>query len=242
MLPNVKRLKLDLHTNCDLQFINCELCHLEHLHLIVNGPVKRDDQIEEFLKKNKQIQSIEIDRYPAYYVDVIARILPNIYILTIHMLDIQNELTGFECVKHLTLFSVSVDSIARLSFPNLESLKLQYSPALVGVWIEFFKKHRTLKRLHLIEHFTGMKMQLLKITDELPNLMELSIECTSQVGAQTIEKCIENHGNLQKFQFAILNFKEEDAKRLKRRFENEWRLQEFTHASKWKGLQFERQF
>lgn len=105
--------------------------------------------------------------------------------------------------------------------------------------MEFFKNHPKLRRLDLTENFTMETVPLVEFTAELHNMTEMILKCTTYIDVDTIGRFIESHGQMVKFQFSIRNFKTEDTETLKKRYENEWHIKDFSDKS-WTGLLFER--
>lgn len=79
-----------------------------------------------------------------------------------------------------------------------------------------------------------------EFTNDLTDLVDVSMETTFYSGHYTIIKFMERRAKLQKFYFSIVSnqFTENIVEILSERFKNEWRIQEFKDI--YHGLCFER--
>lgn len=103
LFPKLRGLSLVLESDIDCSFIDCDLPQLEHLYIrLTNDSRQCIDQIEQFMRKNGQIKSIELSEFPHNFVKVISEVLPIIENLTIPTIDTGNDTVRLENVKHLT--------------------------------------------------------------------------------------------------------------------------------------------
>lgn len=244
LFPALK--SLAFHAEVDMTFIDCEFPMLEHLCAGINDDssiaskkTMLKDRIESLITKNVQIRSIDIDGFPKDYVKVINKLLPNIENLTVSSFDIGHSTLRMENVKNFMLYETSPVSIDKLFLPQLESLKMYYTPIFSNSWMKFFKNHPDLRRLDLTESFTMEIVPLVEFTAAFRDLHEMVLRCTTYIDVETIGQFIESHDKMMKFQFSIRKFKTEDSQVLKRRFENEWLIRDFGDKS-WTGHTFER--
>lgn len=242
LFPKLRRLTANLYTRNgnDYSFIDCHFPHLTHLSLLVSDfQVQHKDQIEGVLRRNSHIESIELKRFPEAYFKVINHWLPNAKHLTLTQCDIRNETVHFQHVKFLELKEFFVRSFEKISFSQLESVRMEFMPNVLGASTEFFRRHSSLKCLHLSEYHAHTSLPLVELTAELPDLVEVTIECSTYVDVFTISRFIENHEKLTKFEFMIVNFEDRDLHFLREHFERKrWIVRDVQ--GKWRGLCFER--
>lgn len=231
LFPRLRQLNLRLQFGVDFSYIDCELPHLEYLDIFVfNDAWKQNASIEGLIRKNPQIKCLVSYGFPSNYAKVLNKLLPHLEKLTLHGLDIGNETLRFENVKHFTSVVASPISIEQLSFPRLESLTFHYWTSFLNAWISFLERHQHLTKLHVNEfHFTG-RVQLVELTNGLNNLVEMSMECCSFISAEDLTNFIENHPKLMKFEFSVLDFKNNPSviRNIRERFGNEWNVTEFN--------------
>lgn len=78
--------------------------------------------------------------------------MPKLENLTLSSFDIGKDSLHIEHVKHVVLYETAPFSIEKLSFSNLQSLKMYYASSLMDEWMQFFKQHSNFKRLDLTEN------------------------------------------------------------------------------------------
>lgn len=127
-------------------------------------------------------------------------------------------------------------SIGQLRFPQLDWLEMYYSPSFSNVWTAFFKNHQNLTKLDLVQGFTKNfktpegSVQLVELTSDLLNLVEVTVHYSSLVSAGTIIRFIQAHRKLMKVQFSIApdrTFDDFEIQILRKRFELEWHIRIF---------------
>lgn len=228
--PNLRRLSVTLLSKIDSSFIDCEFPQLKQLKLFTtNSSWTQQNQIEGLIRKNPQICDIEIKYFTRNYLKIINQLLPNLEKLTLHDSFSEIENIRFEHVKIFIFYPQFSSSIDKLLLPKIESIKLYYAPSDFNIWIKFFKNHRNLSRLHLIEFSNEMEVQFKELTTELPNLVEMTLESFKYVDLETITEFIESHGKLMKCTFSTKMFKVADLDTLRKRFEDKWNIE---HSSK----------
>lgn len=226
LVPNLRRLRIELYSDTDYSFIECKFPKLEHLYMSATGPTRafqRKEQIDGILRKNQQITSIHTFSFPGDYVKIIHELLPNVKRLYLHAFDIGDDKLHFEHVKHMTLYDDTAVSVNNLSFSNLESLDIVYSRRTFNSWMEFLRLHSHLREFNLTA-YVDEEVPLLELTDELDDLIEMNLRCTKHINVDTIGQFIDSHKNLNRFHLSIRKFNDGDVQILKERYENEWHI------------------
>lgn len=236
IFPNLRSLKMNFKLNFDYSYFVCEFPML----IEVDGSIdiwEQLDQIDAFLKRNKQIKALHMLFRQKDYAQFLSENLPNLEILSLNDFNVGGDAVRLDNVKHFKLNSFSPNVIDKLTLPRLEYFHMKYSMLLFDSWLGFFKNHRTLKRLHVNVFNRERNVRLDELTAELPHLVDMSIECISCVNAQMIIQIIENHKDLMRFQFLTL-IPRDNLNILWQRFDNEWNIQNIT--SYHHGLFFQR--
>lgn len=241
LFPRLRQLTMKLYSDIDYSFVYLNFLQLKSLSLGASyeiwGP---KDHVEELLRKNPQISSFDGRNFPKDYAKVISRHLKTLENLTLYEFDIGNDSVRFENVKRFNLYDVASSSIVNLSLPSLESMEFFYSSNLLAEWTAFFRNHRNLRRLHLMEPDDDMSVPLVELTAELQDLIEVTFECRTRIRAQTIIKFIENHEKLTRFELLSTNLRRNTLTILEKRFENEWHIFNSTSKFMMTSVVFER--
>lgn len=229
LFPNLCRWKLDLDGNIDFSFLNRNFPHLEHLYMLFKDETwQRRDQIEQFLRNNNQIRSVNIyfiqDHYPIFKLDEINDMLPNIENLTVQTFHIGNDTVHFQNVKHFTFNSHYASSIDKLFFPQLESMSMTFMFSNeFDPWMRFWANHRNLKQL-TIKTYSGTANDMVRFVSELTVLREITMEWIGHFNIEIISQIIDMHQTLNKFEFATNRPTDEGMATLRSQFENEWNI------------------
>lgn len=171
----------------------------------------RWDQINRLMKKNDQIKSIRMERPPKDYVNFINKQLLNLENLTLQEWSIGGNNITFQHVKHF-FYSFPPnqqgyvsDSIKKLSFPTIESARIENlhleRNVFVGECDKFFRKHPSISKLHYINNYSSGD-DLMDLESDLMNLTELTLECALQTDHEKIIKFIESHEKLINFKMS----------------------------------------
>lgn len=267
LFPQLRRLTLNMRyirKVIDGNFIDCIFPRLEHFHLslhpLTDAWVQRTEQIRSFIKKNPTIRHFELYFHHLGLIEFISQHLSQLENLTLTRSDyIQDDKIYFENVKNLFLYDVNSDKIDRFSFPHLNSLKMHIRTQGTETWMNFFRNHMQLKRLHLIEHSSKNEhvVPLNEYTADLSNLIDVSVEFADYHGVENIIQFVEGHGKLQKFRFNFeydrRKFPANDLTILLNRLGNEWNIYsieprvvsmsvqvEMLEEEVWFGLSFEK--
>lgn len=240
LCPKLQRLTIDLSSLVDYGFINCAFQHLEYLSLSIYGNTSnRTHEIEGLLRKNQQLQRIEIGECPSILLKAIDELSPNIETLKLHNFDYGNEMLTFNHVKHLILAKNYHRLFENFVFPQLESLQINYFPEHHDAWKQFFKDHKHMHRMHLMIFFDVTRARLVELTSQVSHLTELILDCT-YINVQTVEEIIRDHTSLKKFQFSFFShLSQQDLAFLRHNFTNDWHIEDYI--GHWKeGLSFEK--
>lgn len=239
LFPKLRRLSLILNSNLDYSFIDCRLPNLKYLDISVstNG-WKRKKQIEGLIRKNPQLESIELDVDPAHYIKDVNTFLPNLKNVTLHRFDIGNDSLHFEHVKRFILCTSDHGSIVNLSFAGLESLQAQYSTEFQDEWHDFFQRHNNLSVLHLYEYRTMQSIHLTELTRNLTNLIEMKVQYNDAINVTDIVNFLRTHPRLRTFQLSTKLYREPEFIALRERLRWDWHIQE--SSTFWPGLLFKR--
>lgn len=246
LFPRLQRLGLSLFSNVNYDFMDCELPHLKHLNLFIASEAwECKEQIEAFLRKNTQIQSLGIDFLPIDHVKIslkdINRLLPNIENLTLSTFNIGQESVRFERVKHFVLDHNIIAPLAKLTFARLESFQMNYFQGDFNAWNNFVARHNNLSRLCVDSLNMDFRTHLVDILDALPYLSEMVLSKIRRgpVNFETISQIIGNNRNLTKFEFTTDLMAGHEFDDMKERFQNEWHV-EFIRIKGCKGLSLQR--
>lgn len=247
LFPNLKHLELRSMENANslYDFIDVELPHLEHLHVI--GACSK---IESLIRKNPQIRDIGIENFPQSYFKVIKELLPNVERLTLK--DYFTDEVGvvqFANVNHFCYIipnsrGLSAESIGKLSFPLLESLEIKRDfvhhhferQNIAEGFEQFFINHVNISKLHYVDRLSNCN-QLMDLTAALPNLTEMTVECSDGTDHLKILNFIRNHEKLVKFQVTSA-FGDANLFNIRSFIPKEWQRNEFS--GEWEGYSFER--
>lgn len=245
LFPKLQRLSINLKSTVNRSFLLHKFPHLEQLNAIISKNAwKQRDQIEEFLRKNPQIRQLDIDslQYPDDYFQFVKNLLPNLESLTIHdsytEFEFLDKTIQFDHVKQLTYFALPY-FLDKLSFPRLESVKMQYSRLMTKIYMHFFQNHKLLQRLHINE-FNGSNDDLLAMIDEFTNLIEFRMDYSEDIAVDTIIKIIRTRETLMKFELKMIELEANDVTIIRNRLENEWHINVLVIHSKFLSITFER--
>lgn len=211
IFPKLYELSMELWADADYSFLQCKLPILMYLDLNVFYWKKRD-QIDELIRNNPQIQGIDITYSPNDYVKFINEQLPNLENISMFELKITgNDIVQFEHVTHFSFKFPgdgydSISSIKKLSFPRLNSLKIQnyhYGDWATVLSNEFLIKHPNISRLHYVVYLPCD--DLLEVEFNLPNLTEILFECPYYRDSENVITFLGKHEKLTKFEMKTGN-------------------------------------
>lgn len=245
LFPRIQRLSITISPVSGFDLVDCQFPLLKHLGLrISKSGWSKADQIENLVKINPTIESVELDSfYTQQFLDRTLEYLPNLVNLTLQSWNIEDNPVTFDNVKNLNVATSNAKSINKLILPRLESIEMHYSTNHSDKWIEFFNAHPHLLRLHMVESFTSQQLPLNEFTESLPNLTDVTFLYTTKIPVDNIIKFIDCHAALRQFTFAyqVLEVLSQefanDTSKLKQLYENDWIIKDFGYEGN-KGLMF----
>lgn len=225
IFPNMRRLELHDVDLIESGLFDHAFVHLEHISIkfFVELEIFVND-VKQMITKNPQIRSVSLEHVSAQFLELLSKNLPQIEILEI-LSEIQdfpsNERIHFRNVKSVLMKFQSFMAPIGISFPKIEQFELDIQPELPESWIQYIKQHENLKKLHL--NGPVLDSHIVALSDGLPNLIDVSLNCASDVRVETIISFVGKNQQMKKLQ---LNTRDEPLRRmLKSTFES----QRFDH-------------
>lgn len=230
--PNLRQLVFNIHRDTDNGFIDGAFPHLEHLEMVSGFFSDAEENLkhfEGFIKKNPSIRSVKVGFGEPRMINILNENLPYFENFTLHFHN--GAPIQLDNVKNFVYEDASATSISKVIIPRLESLSLCYNENSNGAWMEFFKNHSKLLRLHLKEvispHYfveqTIHQVPLKHLTDELVDLVEAEIKSVT-ISTHDLIQFIREHLNLQRFRFTVSVLIEEEESEFNQ-FANEWNIE-----------------
>lgn len=145
----------------------------------------------------------------------------------------------FERVKRLRWERENSKSIEKLTFSQLESLKIhRYFHQEIDIWSEFFRQNNHLNRLHIHLWYIG-DSELVEITGKL-NLTKLTIlQWHEPINIHVIGQLINAQKNLTSFHYWTDKNIQKEVNILRERYEIQWTVKNTT-LSYWYGVSMEK--
>lgn len=242
LFPKLKRLTLGSDKAVNYSFIRSEFPNLEHFSFYVNNlrDVTNNENVRELIRKNPTIRSIQPQVRDRTLINFISKHLPNIESLTIF--DLGNDAIHFEKMKSLSLLMPTIDSIDKISVPQLDSLKIRLELRNYNKFMNFLNNCTQLRHLHV----TDMTMTSLREFNvdarfaSLTNLTDVTFDVSIHyLHADPIIQFIENRTKLNRCTFLGSLIQTSDLQVLRERLGSEWKI-EFTQTDKCLTASFER--
>lgn len=225
LFPALKRLTLELRSDADYSFIAVEFKQLEHVFIsALNRPKEQMSHIEAFLSKNSHLRSIHLVAFFPDLVKSVANLLPKVVNLTLEAAPVKgDEIVQYDSVKHFKLYEQYPTSLKKLSFPQMQTLEMQFSDDMLNDWTAFLQKHKNISRLDVTQ--VDGQMQLLKLTAQMDNLTDISVECSTFIAMEEIAEFVDEHKKLMKLKIAkFIGFNDTDVSFLREKFGNNWHI------------------
>lgn len=223
LFPNLKRLHMKFHSYIDFKFINYAFSKLEHLDLYASDIAwEQKRQIEAFVAKNLHVRSLEFSVADDYYIKDINEIFPHLENFTIQSFDVGNAIIRFDNVKHFTLKTPFAPSIAKLSFPHLESLTFKYASTLFNEWMGFMRKHSNITHLDLTEFYKGTDVPLIELTAQLPELIVMKVTSKKCACVDIISQLFDGHKKLMRMELKFDQCVRGNLEKISNQFDDEW--------------------
>lgn len=240
LFPKLQRLTIDLTSDIDYEFLSCEFQHMEYLCLSISGcALKHTHDVEDLLRKNQQLNSIEIEECSPTLLKAIDELSPNVETIKLHRFDYGTETIIFNHVKNFIIGQYYYEAFKYLSFPRLESLEMNYLPEHHDVWKDFFRSHKHISRLHMKIFLEVDNAKLVELTSQLDDLTDMKLDCIF-IKLETVQEIIRDHSSLTKFQLSFFSYlSKEDLDYLRRNYANEWYIEDYS-GHYIEGLSFEK--
>lgn len=224
LFPNLKRAEFRLNTNLEYKFIDCNLPNLVELEMYSGH--QTEFQCERLIRKNPQIRKLKVWSFANDYARTINELLPELESLTLGNFYTENGMIHFKNVKHFWSAQSRSQTIDRLSFARLESLRMNYNGNDFNVWQNFFRNHnQTVTKLHLSKSQDPIDMHMVDfLIAELPHLVKLTLINFYGIDTQIAARIFQNHPKLMRFEFARF-YTDSDINSFHDRFGNEWDIQ-----------------
>lgn len=192
--------------------IACEFQHLKDLQLIIDDheDLERIPEVEfqNLIKKNAQIESMQIDHGDIQFLKFVSDELKNLEILTLLWYNeyYPNGITNvhFENVKKFTIYNYSPNYI---TFRNLVELETNLDPLYLPKWNEYVRANHNLQKLL----WTGLYMrrdEFMNLVSENSNLVEIYVVCQADVDYVAIVDMLNKCNKLEKLHLDFVNFTE----------------------------------
>lgn len=179
--------------NFDHKFPFGEFPRLNHFKFDdVNG--NSPDVLEEFSKKNSNLEIFEATFFNQKLANVINNHMSKLKNLKIDSGDfkIQNELT----IYHVKQFEITgrwnFNSINKLFFPSLKSLKIYYIEKPHADMIAFYGKHCNISHLEILRYDKQFNTDKLNQLNGLENLTKITFRL-SEPSNETVNEFMETH-------------------------------------------------
>lgn len=215
--------------------------HLEYLNIERNV-----NSIENFIRQNPHIRSLELTGFPSDYINIVHEHLPNLESLTIHTDQSEDSIEinrpiDFEHLKVLHSHCYYINSLTNISFSNLEELLMFYKHQEVNQWIQFFGMNQTTFTRFILYDYNHVDFyfafDIQRLVDALPQSVdEISIYKMHFLNAETIVRIIESRANLRKILFSQTEFFDFEPV-LRRRFDENWEITA-TEDNSWNNILF----
>lgn len=234
LFPNLKRIYVAVYA--DIDFMDCEFPNLEQVTLsFENIEWHQLDRLKGFIAKNPQVRSTILWRSPKGTFKRIHKHWPNLVNLTVEIKEIGDHAIHFNDLKYLHFrshFNVDFYPINKISSSSLETLRMEYSTKFGDQWMEFIDKHNGVRHLIADVTWTETEPGLAELTTRMHNLAEVTVYAFNSIKIETIERIIQTHDKLLKFQLEpdyFPSYSNTDGKTLlEEKFGNEYNVETYT--------------
>lgn len=236
LFPNIKNLYFDFLSELDESYTDCYMSHLEHLSIGIakRSSEKNEPKFENLIKRNPHIFSIALDNISSKFLSIVNELLPNLQDLTLWTFEINRRSIHFENVKIFETQIGLYSSPVNITFSKLEELRMSLYIDGHHEWIDFFRNHSNLKRLHIKEILQNrMPLPFEELMAELPHLEEMSMRYKPNENVESIIVFLNNHKKLVKFE--LIECSDADKAILRNKCEHEWSIHNYRG-----GLSFQR--
>lgn len=238
LFPSIRRFILRLYTDENMSLLLCEYPHLEHFDSHNLYQPTNETIFGEFFRRNPQIRNLRMTKLTDTLCSIINEHLQVENLTTLsHGFRIEHK-TTFAHVKFFR-FQISgvtdiISSIGLLDFPILEHLRIEFSQDSTDIWKTFYKKHKHLNHLEIINVYSDNYDQLIQVTEEL-NLTEITLRHLANPGyaidADIINKIIERGEKLMRLNLWGFYLSKDQVEMLRKKFESDWNIIEHGHSN-----------
>lgn len=201
LFPAMERLSLENLREANVtSYIDCHLPHLMHLHIDLLEQSTNDTIFNNLVKKNPQIQSIELCKTSATLLSTVHSVLLNLESLTLCSAKHDAGELHFDSVKKLAITSGEQVASIDMQFVNLNELHGYIDGRHLDHWLQFLKKHQRVHNFAMkYAHMTDAQFEM--IAALLPNLNEMHIYAVGPtfLSTETVVRLIERSTNLTRF-------------------------------------------
>lgn len=176
------------------------------------------------IQKNPEIRSVTLLGFPGDYIENVSQ-LPNLVKLKINEFSTFDEPIHINNVKRFTLENFEPHFIDQLTFSQLESIKIKFHSDFFQRWMTFFgnRCHKTVSKLNLRTKYSQpIGQQLVDITNELPDLVDLVVYDMDDTYVDAITRIIQAHDKLMRFELQTRG--DLDVEPLLELFDDEWHI------------------
>lgn len=116
--------------------------------------------------------------------------------------------------------------------------KTSYESSSRNAWIRLFRRHQSIRRLHLADKNCQTDFNFTEFTDELPDLVEIRLQSKLLILIEDISWFIRERPKLIKCQFLIFQCSVLALQQFYGQFENEWNVQYIWSLHQYRGASF----
>lgn len=213
VFPNMRRLELHDVELIESGLFDHAFVHLEHISIKFFVEVELFvNDVTQMITKNQQIRNVSLEHASAQFLELLSENLPQIEVLEFFS-EIQDfpssERIHFGNVKSVLMKFQSFNAPIGISFPQIEQFELDIQPELTESWIQYIKQHENSKKLHL--NGPVLDSHIAALSDGLPNLIDVSLNCASDVKVETIISFIVKN---QQMKTLLLNTRDEPLRKI----------------------------
>lgn len=224
LFPALRVLNLVHSDNRHFAYFDCHMPHLEHLTFRKND--NYGSGFVDVIKKNPQIQSIDLHSPYSEFINAVSKYLPQLEALTLRDFHPLSTSIQFE---NVTTFTIGYErntqtSPTNLNFPRLQTVHMEYSSHVHEEYINFLNEHNNLSRLHVeMNEFEMQDRQFQQLTANLRNLVEVTLQQKDEketLSSAIITEFLRSHENVNRFN--LINFSKRCQEELQGQLSSEW--------------------
>lgn len=233
LFPSLR--SLELNSIKKTKNIGYFYCHMPHLEQVLFEQAHKDIPLENVIKNNPQIKSVNLRNTYPEFVQMLSVHLPQLETLKLYLFQHQ-QLRVDICFENVTTFDIDlgIDSPKYLHFPKLQNLQLVFFSTLFTECCEFLNEHNRLKRLHLT-HRSMSNIEFQHITANLMDLTEVTLQTdrAQTLSSDDIVQFLRTHKKV--IQLNIIQLDDVCEVTLPEQLKHDWEFKSIL-----KGVSFER--